>query len=670
MKFWARIRQILFALIAICFAFDAAAQTEPQNPLKVLRIDYGKAYQLQDSYSIIYDNPSQSAKLQDFRVTFYGPGRIKLTETKTETHPVNSKIETYQLTAPVTGFTEVELSVLSLHGGGIEDFPASIGEILALNELTEVPETSNQSIDEDVVAVNSNPAETETPPAPPPGLTAAERQRLSDVKTDVAQRLTELREDLSKFTSETYLRAGIQEEIDALIADVSALSSRTVKPDLKSEIAALGTEIENKATEADISDEGQALSAAEAQLSDIQRQLNDLVSLSNADGADPESLLSSLSDIETRLTQLNAAITAINMPDGIMPSQIEGWRADYLALQAQVNAPVTPKFDWRIIIAALLLGLVLIWLAAKFFFGIKAKTRPLKSALYRTETPGVVFPANPMLAGNVSAPLAPAGKLAAAQLQMLTGPYAVLRDAYLATGRIGYAQEGIPTAEDYSFGTGFLVSDRHVITNRHVHGMYGHYLLDDTDPGGIEFIAEKDKDASDFAPFKNEPPLLLTGLDIAIYTLARPVKNRKPIALAPKETDGLDGQEIVVIGYPDTHTPERPDILAVVEDNPVFAVKRLSQGQIFRHSTDTDTPFGVETSVDEDDNTRFTMAAICHNASTMGGSSGSPLLDIRDGTLLGVHFAGFKVFNRKEAANLAMAIQQLTSSQAIKNWQT
>jgi len=46
----------------------------------------------------------------------------------------------------------------------------------------------------------------------------------------------------------------------------------------------------------------------------------------------------------------------------------------------------------------------------------------------------------------------------------------------------------------------------------------------------------------------------------------------------------------------------------------------------------------------------------------MGGNSGSPLLDSKTGQLIGVHFAGFKVFNQEEAANLAMAIEQLTQN--------
>ena len=296
----------------------------------------------------------------------------------------------------------------------------------------------------------------------------------------------------------------------------------------------------------------------------------------------------------------------------------------------------------------------------------KLSMRPSKP-LERPENGGTLFAGSPLLAANVAAPLSPAGQLTASHLQMLTGQFAILKPAYQATGRIGYAQEGKPTSEDYSFGTGFLITPNHVMTNRHVHGFYGHYLTSEEDCGGIEFIAEKDKDASDFIPFNGEPPLLLDGLDIAIYTLSRSAKNRTPINRVHTPTKDLEGRDIAVIGYPDTHEPNNPDILAVVEDDPIFAVKRISQGKIFRHSTDNEDPYGVQVSVNETDKKKFPMQAICHNASTLGGNSGSPILDLKTGELLGVHFAGHKIFNDEEAANLAMAIAQLTEHTDIKN---
>ena len=353
---------------------------------------------------------------------------------------------------------------------------------------------------------------------------------------------------------------------------------------------------------------------------------------------------------------------------------------------AQTTGPADPSGSILIwIIAAAALGLLAIGLRTLSLRRPKAplphgaKGLPLQRSLGRVqkrpsnlskrpENGGVIFPGSPLHAANVAAPLSPAGQLTASNLQMLTGPFKVLRPAYHATGRIGYAQEGVPSAQDYSFGTGFLITPDHVMTNRHVHGFYGHYLTSKEDCGGIEFIAEKDKDASDFIPFNGQPPLLIKGLDIAIYTLARSVKNRTPIDRVSIPTQALDGRAIAVIGYPDTHEPDDPEILAAFEEDPVFAVKRISQGRIFRHSTDNENPYGVQAFIDQDEITRFPMQAICHNASTLSGNSGSPILDIETGDLLGVHFAGFKIFNKQEAANLAMAIAQLTEHPSLKSF--
>jgi len=294
-----------------------------------------------------------------------------------------------------------------------------------------------------------------------------------------------------------------------------------------------------------------------------------------------------------------------------------------------------------------------------------AGVRPFKfsrSMLARPEKPdqhGVVFANSPLLAGAVApgpAPLAPAGQMVPSGLQTLTGQYAALKPAYKATGRIGGPQEGVPTNDDVSFGTGFLITDRHIMTNQHVYEFYKHYLTG-PDCGGIEFIAERDRDASDYVPFNGEPPLIIPDLDIAIFTLARAVTDRTPIDRVAIPTMELDTREVITVSYP---CPFEVDdtILSLVEKDPVFAVKRLSQGHVFRHSTDNDTPFGVQVTVDAQINSAQSLLAICHNASTLGGSSGAPVLDL-DGKLVGVHFAGDRAFNGEEAANLAMAIENL-----------
>jgi len=282
---------------------------------------------------------------------------------------------------------------------------------------------------------------------------------------------------------------------------------------------------------------------------------------------------------------------------------------------------------------------------------------PKKKKIERGGNTSVIFSSSVMAAANVATPLSATGHLTASNLQMLKGRYAVLAEMYKAVGRIGFQQIGKPTVEDFSLGTGFLITDRHILTNRHVAGMYGHYLMGE-ECGGIEFIAEKDKDASYFIPFNGEAPILIPGLDLAIYTLSHSAADRKPIPRVMIPNDDLDGREVVVIGYPDTHNLDDLELLSVAEEKPIFAVKRISRGHIFRHSTDDDDIYGVEVNMSEDRHRSFKMPAICHNASTMGGNSGSPILDINTGDLLGVHFAGSKMFNDEEAANLAMAIAQ------------
>lgn len=663
-RFGAIIRLFAYAALIFGFGIVSAAQDETH----VFRVEIGGPYQLQDSYSILYDNRTQAAKLKEFRVIFYNSDGQILTQTATETHPLNGNIETYQLSAPVIGFSEIGLSVLTLHSGALEEFPSNVGEIVGMDRTEVKPPPVNGP---DVEAEEEGAEVTETLDVPSlvPTLSDADKQRLADTQSNLSALIAQVNEKSDHFVQADDSWRQERQRLTQLIADMSALSDEAESnnaSDIKAKIDALNAKMIAQEKLFNLTESLTEIESLKTQGSSLQEQINELQNLAKTDGADISAILSSLAELEPELEALGASAAALNLPQAVSSIQIDTWNTAYLSLKAQLQSSDALPLKAYIIGLSVIFALGALGFGAKSMLSGPTNSRPSKSILNREGGLGVVFPASSLLAGNVATPLASTGQLVAGQLQMLTGPYAVLREAYEATGRIGYAQEGVPGAEDYSFGTGFLISDRHVMTNRHVHGLYGHYLLDKTDPGGIEFIAEKGKDASDFVPFNCEPPFLLPALDIAIYTLARPVKTRKPLQFDPINIEALEGREIVVVGYPDTHTPDRADILAVVEENPVFAVKRISQGRIFRHSTDTDVPFGVETRISENQDTSFAMPAICHNASTLGGNSGSPLLDIKTGQLVGVHFAGFKVFNCEEAANLAMAIAQLTSETSQK----
>lgn len=243
-------------------------------------------------------------------------------------------------------------------------------------------------------------------------------------------------------------------------------------------------------------------------------------------------------------------------------------------------------------------------------------------------------------------------------LSSFSGSFAPLMPTNQATGRIGYRQKGIPQGEDVAFGTGVLISDRHILTNRHVVEAY----RDAIEAGGvgIEFFGEIGSDASEFVPFKASGIEFPTGLDLAILRLETAPKDRTPVALLTI-SDTLEGRDIAVIGYPDPIERDEA-VLALVETPPVFAVKRVSTGKIFRHSSDTDQVFGVEAPVGQLISESGTVPALCHNASTLGGSSGSPVIDLETGEILGLHFGYDIAFNWAEPANFALPINVILNA--------
>ena len=337
-------------------------------------------------------------------------------------------------------------------------------------------------------------------------------------------------------------------------------------------------------------------------------------------------------------------------------------------------APEPPGIPWWAwpVAAASLLGAGLIGYMAKG----RPAPMPAKSAaarrihrinLRRREDEGIPFGKSPLLASVTEPgppPKEPAGHKLPVGLQTLTGPYAVLREAYRATGRIGFAQEGVPTNDDVSLGTGFLIAPNLIMTNQHVYELYKQYL-EGPECGGIEFIAERDRDASDYYAFYGSPPTILPELDIAIFRLKDKVSGRTPIDRIHVPTDDLDKREVIVVGYP---CPFEVDdyILKLVEPDPIFAVKRVTQGFVFRHSTDKDAPFGIFFKVNPRVNPAEKMPAVCHNATTLAGNSGSPVLCAKSGKLIGVHFAGSRSLFGKEAANLAMAIELILAKDAAE----
>lgn len=698
-------------LIFACFPLKSFAQSS----LAEFEVEYASTYQLQKNYTIIYDNLTSPAKINEFKISFFDQLGEEIADVNVE-HPENGKIKIHQLDTPIVGFRAIQIQVFSLHAGTIAELPDSLSSVLALSLDDEIPDAPDNappiandakfsmeagetrtfdlspffSDDGDGLTLTPNNGEVEGVSFT---LTSAGQLTVFSPRNTGTYAFTyrvqdaELETDIGQISIDVMLSGGVQDDLNALMFKLEALETDLlnfkneasglppISSDIKSEIAELQSENlsliatarsqENTDVEADIekltADLSQAVSEPDetnSRLESLQSQLSDKrreIETINTDGPiDIANFEQRLQDLNTELTAAQTSLDTIEIPKAISAADLDAWHGEHAALKSRLET----TRNWPVLLMAIGLALSL-FIGGLKFLGQKAKPK-IKAKPQKPPQSGVIFANSPLFPSAVTpgpAPLIPAGHMAPSGLQTLTGSYSVLRPAYRATGRIGGPQEGVPTNDDVSFGTGFLITPNHIMTNRHVYEFYKHYLTG-PDCGGIEFIAERGRDASDYVGFDGEPPLLISGLDIVIFKLTRAVTDRTPIDRVSIPTGELDNRDIVTISYP---CPFEVDdaILSVVEEDPIFAVKRLSQGKVFRHSTDTDSPYGVEVSVEPQINPSKKLDAICHNASTLGGSSGAPILDLT-GKLVGVHFAGDRAFNGEEAANLAMAIERLS----------
>jgi V8-like Glu-specific endopeptidase len=178
-------------------------------------------------------------------------------------------------------------------------------------------------------------------------------------------------------------------------------------------------------------------------------------------------------------------------------------------------------------------------------------------------------------------------------------------------------------------GTGWLVADDIIVTNRHVAREFGRgtpagFVFRLGINGGaqsarLDFLEEFDRSASlefEIASIlwiatPNEP-------DVAYLRIKNSSPKRRlasPLKLA--ETVSAD-DFVVTIGYParDPRVPDQRLVQRIFGD--VYEKKRLAPGQV--------------TDVGPDE--------LQHDCSTLGGNSGSPVISLKTGEAVGLHFSG------------------------------
>jgi endonuclease G, mitochondrial len=179
-------------------------------------------------------------------------------------------------------------------------------------------------------------------------------------------------------------------------------------------------------------------------------------------------------------------------------------------------------------------------------------------------------------------------------------------------------------------GTGFVVGAGLLMTNRHVAEIFANGLGDRGlmfRPGqtaGIDFRRER---------IPSEPEVLTVQdivmihpyWDMALLRVTGLPSRHASLRMSVADPADLQQRDIVVIGYPAQDMRNDQNLQNRIFRN-AFNIKRLQPGKLLVR-TDVG-GFGRN------------VNAVTHDSSTLGGNSGSAVIDVTTGDVVGLHFAG------------------------------
>ena len=179
-------------------------------------------------------------------------------------------------------------------------------------------------------------------------------------------------------------------------------------------------------------------------------------------------------------------------------------------------------------------------------------------------------------------------------------------------------------------GTGFVVGENLLMTNRHVAEIFTSGLGDrkltfkSGLSAGIDFVRERDSVASTVLAVR-KVVMIHPYWDMALLQVEGLGADHVQLELSVRAPEEIVNTEVVVIGYPAFDYRNDPTVQNQVFRG-LYNVKRFQPGLILpRASIDS---FGKN------------VSALCHDSSTLGGNSGSGVYDPRDSKIVALHFAG------------------------------
>jgi endonuclease G len=203
-------------------------------------------------------------------------------------------------------------------------------------------------------------------------------------------------------------------------------------------------------------------------------------------------------------------------------------------------------------------------------------------------------------------------------------------------------------------GTAFIVGDGLLLTNRHVADEFCQTGSTDLvfTPGISPSLDMRQEVGSGVSVVVkvSKPLLMVSDWDAALLRISEMPPNAKPLPLAGSPPPDSTGRLATVIGYPalDTQCSTEEILQQVQIFRAIFDKKRLQPGRLLGMLQTSS--FGRK------------VNALAHDCTTLGGNSGSVLVDVDAEAILGLHFGGEYL-----VANYAVPSWELARNQRLRD---
>lgn len=181
-------------------------------------------------------------------------------------------------------------------------------------------------------------------------------------------------------------------------------------------------------------------------------------------------------------------------------------------------------------------------------------------------------------------------------------------------------------------GSGFVVGESLLMTNRHVAAVFaggpGDLSFQPGAAAGVDFLRERPADGGDGGSVLlsvKEVVMIHPYWDMALLRVDGLDEDRPPLTLSLLAPDQLTDREVALIGYPAFDPRNNAEVQDRVFGG-TYNVKRLMPGVIT--GSGRTASFGKQ------------VPSIKHDASTLGGASGSCVVDTEVGDIIALHFGG------------------------------